>query len=430
MNKNIKEHRTVIKKKAKDNDVFENNINIKIDLKDINPPVEKEKKKKRRVKKKKPINPEDLLKSGANPQSSSMAPKPFGSAKIPSSDTLFNPNNITNSFIAGAIQNALTRPMFNNIPLQPPILPSQAQTQTTQPTPTQQNIVSTAPQAQASSAQAQSSGTLDLSRANSYFPSAPSFSFPSIPALNWVPQSSTLITPFTSPLAKPQTQQQQQQQQPQQEQDAMYLTLPEPAKQPIQKDLLRYEMLLRKANLTPEESLELNNLNLLLDQTEKKVIDDKIKLTSPSRPIQGRILQFTPEVGEWNKALLDLFEKNKGKASYTQIKENPDMIKYADDLADHLLKTNPDVEKTIRRAIENPSSRKVGDLPDGYKAYLKFLNSVVPESDVFPYYYAKSKEASKFKQMFYERFKLKVFNQSERLKIAIDEKQQEIDDIP
>ena len=132
------------KKEEKENQVIENNIKINIDLNDLK--AKPEKKKKRRVKKKKPLNPEDLLKSGANSQSSSMPPKPFGSVKMPSTDNPYNPNNNANMIIATAFQKALEKgQLYNNNPPQQQALPAPPQPPAL-PAPPQQLLITAPPQ--------------------------------------------------------------------------------------------------------------------------------------------------------------------------------------------------------------------------------------------------------------------------------------------
>jgi hypothetical protein len=120
-----------------------------------------------------------------------------------------------------------------------------------------------------------------------------------------------------------------------------------------------------------------------------------------------------PEIGDWNKPLLELFQKSQGKKSYEEFRKNPDMIKYADDIADYLIKTNPNVVQDVKKAISNPSSKLTLE-PDGYRKYLPYLNKVVEQDKrAFPYYHVPKSQKSGFKKMFYDRFKAKIYNLDE-----------------
>lgn len=241
--------------KTEDNEgqVIENNIKINIDLNDLKTKPEK---KKKRVYKKKPINPDDL-KGGANSQSSSLAPRPFGSTKMPSPDTNNNPNNNTNMLIATALTNALgNRPVFNNTPLQPPTLPQQ------------QFYLPAPPTSQPQTQQQQDQSF--ISRANS------TWAQPNMPSMSGFSGFTSLSsTPINSPLFRNVT-----------------------AQQTYQPELKRYEELLRKvSSLTSAETEEFANLESRITREQRKQIEDKIKLTtSPAKMTltgaSGRRLSF------------------------------------------------------------------------------------------------------------------------------------------
>jgi len=122
-----------------------------------------------------------------------------------------------------------------------------------------------------------------------------------------------------------------------------------------------------------------------------------------------------PPIGDWNKPLLDLYQREKGKKTYKQLVKNEDMINYADDVAKYLLKNNPDLESKIKKAIANPTDKATLE-PAGYRLYLPYLNPIFEkESANIPYVKNTSNpsEVSKFKKMFYARLKEQIFNPQE-----------------
>ena len=402
-----------------------NEINIKIDLGDY-----KKDKPKKRKSKPKPKTLDDMKTGATLNTASSLAPVKMGQGKFFSPDNNNNPNNNINLLLANAFANAFNRPLqpqlppsasqqyqqlisgaplnyANTIPTQYPTFSSQPPQQAIQAPPQQQQI------------QAPSISSTNFQTPLQSFLSTPSPSLYSTSAstLQPNPNIQQLQSGYTTAVQSP-----------------VIPTSSTPFSFPaLNQDLLsqrEYEALYEKQllkTITPSEEQDLERLAFGFSPVIKNRIENRVQedikqrgsssssIIPPSPPMKSpqRPAPLVPQVKEeWNKPLLEIFKSGQGKKKYEQIQTDPNMINYADEVAMYLLQENPNLEDEIKRAINNPSSKLTME-PDGYRVYLKYLNKVIPDKSIFPYYHTVNQNQSKFKKMFYERFKSKIYNPEE-----------------
>ena len=406
-----------------DDEKINNEINIKIDLGDVKNMKPKPKKRKSKPK---PKTLEDMKAGATLNSASSLAPVKMGSTKMPSNDTPFNPNNNINNLLQLALMNAFNRP------LQPPQLPPPFQ-QLQLPAPQQQLQLPAPPTQQA--IQAPSISSANFQTPLQSFLSSPSQSLysTSVSGLQPNPNIQQLPSGYTTTVQSP-----------------VIPTASTPFSFPaLNQDLLsqkEYEALYEKQllkTITPSEEQDLARLAtgftpIIKSRIENRVQEDIKQRQSnpfqsslfipPSPPMKSpqRPITPVPEVKEeWNKPLLDIFKTGQGKKNYEKIQNDPNMINYADEVAMYLLQENPNLEEEIKKAISNPSNKLTLE-PDGYRIYLKYLNKIIPDRSIFPYYHTVNSNQSKFKKMFYERFKNKIYNPDELLVIQNIEDQSTI----
>jgi hypothetical protein len=362
----------------KDDDKILNQIDIKIDLGNLAKPT-----KPRRKTKPKPKTMDDMKTGATINTASSLAPVKFGGPKIPSTDTGFNPNSSYNMLLMQALQNAFKNRQMTQQPALP-APPSQLtitgplqQTITGPP----QNLPLTAPQNQ----QALPSSSAVPSYSQFYSTSQMANLQPN-PKFEMIPTTQQSIIPTTS----------------------------------------------TPSGFTTVPSTPLNTQQIF-NPMAQAVSTGFFPTTTPSSPtISGMVAPSStalqpmnlttalteitpPEVGEWNKELLELYDKEKGKKTYTSIRKNADMVQYADDVAKFLLKTNPDLEGKIKKAIANPTSKSTTE-PDGYRLYLPYLNSIVSrEADKLPYFTdtSRTRLVSELKKMFFKRLVNQIYTPEE-----------------
>jgi len=364
----------------KDDDKILNQIDIKIDLGNLAKPT-----KPRRKSKPKP-KPTDDMKTGATINTaSSLAPVKFGGPKIPSTDTGFNPNSSYNMLLLQALQNA-----FKNRQITPqPALPaptSQPQLTITGPlqqtiTGPPQNLALTAPPTQ----QALTASPSAVPSYSQFYSTSQMANLGPNPNIEMIPTTQQSMIPTTS----------------------------------------------TPSGFTTVPSTPLNTQQIF-NPMAQTVSSGFFPTTTSSPTISGMVAPSStelqpmnlttalaeitpPEVGEWNKDLLELYDREKGKRTYNSIKKNPNMVQYADDVAKFLLKTNPDLEGKIKKAKANPTSKSTTE-PIGYRLYLPYLNQIIEkEASNLPYFKdaSRTKSVSELKKMFFKRLVNQIYTPDE-----------------
>jgi len=364
-----------------DDDKVNNNINIKIDLGNLAKQT-----KPRRKSKPKP-KPTDDMKTGATINTaSSLAPVKFGGPKIPSTDTGFNPNSSYNMLLLQALQNA-----FKNRQITPqPALPaptSQPQLTITGPlqqtiTGPPQNLALTAPPTQ----QALTASPSPVPSYSQFYSTSQMANLGPNPNIQMIPTTLQSMIPTTST-------------------PSGFTTVPST---PLNTQQIFNPMAQAvSTGFFPTTTTSSPTISGMVPPSSSEL--QPMNLTTALAEITP------PEVGEWNKDLLELYDREKGKRTYNSIKKNPDMVQYADDVAKFLLKTNPDLEGKIKKAIANPTSKSTTE-PDGYRLYLPYLNSIIEkEASNLPYFKdaSRTKSVSELKKMFYKRLVNQIYTPEE-----------------
>lgn len=377
-----------------DDDKINNNINIKIDLGDLTKPKPKPRKKT----KPKPKTLDDLKSGATIGSASSIAPLKMGSVKMPSLDNGFNPNSSYNMLLLQALQNAFKN---RQIPQTPAITPSAPQLNITGPL--QQTITGPAsvPAITGPSSVPAITGPV----------SVPAITGPTSPQALPPPSASPTISQFYST-------------------SQMGNLQPNPQIQTIPTTQQTINPTSIPSGLTTVPTTPLNTqqiFNPMAQYSQTAGLN-----TLPSSPTISALAPSTtapsllnlttalssiapPEIGDWNKDLLDLYSKEKGKKTYGEIKKNPNMVQYADDVAKYLLRTNPDLEGKIKKAIANPTAKSTTE-PDGYRPFLPYLNQVIEQkASELPYFKdtTRTKLVSELKKMFFKRFKNQIYTPDE-----------------
>jgi hypothetical protein len=435
-----------------DDDKINNNINIKIDLGDLVKPKPKPKKKT----KPKP-KPVDDMKSGATLNTaSSAAPVKMGSMKMPSSDN--KPNNDINNLLQLAILNAFNR--NQNQPMAPPQLPSSFQ-QLALPAPQQQLALPAPPQQQALPAPPQQ-------QALPAPPQQQALPAPTRPQL----QSLTIPQPSASPSISLYSTAQAQKLQP----NPNIEQLPTPMNtqqifNPMAPTPMNTQQILNPMASTPMNTQQIFNpmapstLSGLTTAVSSPVNTQQISnpiqanLTSafnavssllqplvqspsaqsqpaqppappaPPLPSPKRPPEDIPQIGDWNKPLLDLYQTERGKTTYNVLVKDEGLRNYATDVAKYLLKTNADLEEKIKKAVSSEKQTK-SDEPPGNRIYLRYLRPFLEsQGSNFPYLTNTNRTAvGMFTRMFFNRLKEEIYNPQE---LAIVNAQEQImEEIP
>jgi hypothetical protein len=420
-----------------DDDKINNNINIKIDLGDLVKPKPKPKKKTKP--KPKPI---DDMKTGATLNTaSSTAPVKMGSMKMPSSDN--RPNNDINNLLQLAILNAFNR--NQNQPMAPPqlpygyysgnptitemtqqglppsqprqALPPTQQQQALPPTQPQQALPPSQPQPLSPQQQQVPSSKPNLSvsiPSQSVSPSISLYSTAQAQKLQPHPSIEQLPTPMNTqqifnPMAPSTT-------------SGLTTAVSSPvntqqAPNPIQ------------ANLTSAFNAVSSLLQPLVQSASLDQGSPSAQPPAPPMPSPKRPPEDIPQIGDWNKPLLDLYQTERGKTTYNVLVRDEGLRNYATDVAKYLLKTNPDLEDKIKKADSSEKQTK-SDEPPGNRIYLRYLRPFLEsQGSNFPYLTNSNRTAvGMFTRMFFNRLKEEIYNPQE---LAIVNAQEQImEEIP
>jgi len=394
-----------------DDDKINNNINIKIDLGDL---VKQKPKPKKKTKPK--AKPVDDMKSGATLNTaSSTAPVKMGGAKMPSSDN--KPNNDINNLLQLAILNAFNR--NQNQPMAPPQLPYGYYSGN--PTITDITQQQQGQQRQSALPPSQQQPALPPSQPQQTPSLWSSLSYP-----NPNPQFQQLQSGYTTTVSSPTTLAQQ-------------TALSSPILQSVKKQLAplmipssamnlqRYEELLMKGiNISNEEGEELKRLDSTINKFDKERIQlnvnsvqgslSPISLASQASALglavsRGGDLPPTPKT-DWNDDLLKIYQENYLSNKFTNsekkkfiedISVDENVIKYADEVADYLLKTEPDLVSSLKPRLLSKEAERTGV---GKNRILEKIRPLI-SAQKFPYFTVQYYTAP-LNQMFYERVKMKI----------------------
>ena len=364
----------------KDDDKILNQIDIKIDLGNLAKPTKPRRKSKPKAK------PMDDMKTGATINTaSSLAPVKFGGPKMSSPDTGFNPNSSYNMLLLQALQNAFKN---RQITPQPALTAPPSQPQLTITGPLQQTITGPPQNLALTASQTQQALTAP--------PTVPSYSqfYSTSQMANLGPNPNIQMIPTTQQSMIPTT-----------STPSGFTTVPST---PLNTQQIFNPMAQTvSTGFFPTTTTSSPTISGMVTPSSTEL--QPMKLTTALAEITP------PEVGEWNKEILELYDKEKGKRTYSSIKKNPNMVQYADDVAKFLLKTNPDLEGKIKKAKANPTSKSTTE-PVGYRLYLPYLNQIIEkEASNLPYFKdtSRTKFVSELKKMFFKRLVNQIYTPDE-----------------